>query len=115
MANVLSDALVVLITFPSPEAAQTIATALVNERLAACVNVVSGIRSVFIWEGSLQDAPEVLGIVKTSQERLDSLIERVKSLHPYTVPEIIAMPIVGGDDRYLTWVRDAVDRPKKSI
>ena len=113
MAHASSDPLVVLITFPSQQDAQTIAATLVKERLAACVNLITGIRSVFIWEGSLQDTPEVLGVVKTSQDRLDSLVSRVKLLHPYSVPEIIAVPIVGGDNRYLQWLREAVSDPIK--
>jgi periplasmic divalent cation tolerance protein len=108
MAHLSSNQILVLITFPSLEEAQKIADALVNEHLAACVNVLGGVRSLFIWEGVVQDASEVMGVAKTTQDRLDSLVSRVKSLHSYSLPEIIAVPIVGGDTRYLQWVSDAV-------
>ncbi|MFZ5876412.1 MAG: divalent-cation tolerance protein CutA [Nitrospirota bacterium] len=104
----LSHSIVVLITFPSQEEAKAIAAVLVNEKLAACVNVIGGIQSFFIWEGVLQDSSEVMGVVKTTQDRLDSLVSRVRSLHSYSVPEIIAVPIVGGDKPYLQWVGDSV-------
>jgi periplasmic divalent cation tolerance protein len=100
----------VLITFPSMDEAQKIAAVLVDEHIAACVNLVSGIHSVFFWENERQEAQEVLGVVKTTQERLADLIARVKSLHSYSVPEIIALPIVGGDDHYLRWVGGTVLR-----
>jgi periplasmic divalent cation tolerance protein len=114
MGHLSTEQIVVLITFPSLEEAQKIADALVNEHLAACVNMVGGVRSLFIWEGEVQDASEVIGVAKTTQERLDPLVNRVKSLHSYSVPEIIAVPIVGGDPHYLKWVRDAVSDPNKS-
>jgi periplasmic divalent cation tolerance protein len=113
MADSSSNPLVVLVTFSSEEEARKIAAVLVEERLAACVNVIGGIRSVFIWEGVQHNASEVIGIVKTTRARLDSLVTRVKSLHSYSVPEIIAVPIVGGDEHYLQWVRDAVSDSHK--
>jgi periplasmic divalent cation tolerance protein len=114
MAHLSYNPIVVLITFASLEEAQTIADALVNEHLVACINLISGIRSLFIWEGVVQDASEVMGVAKTTQDRLDSLVTRVKSLHSYSVPEIIALPILGGEKRYLQWVNDAVSEPRKA-
>lgn len=100
--------IIVLITFPSREDAQKIATVLIDERLAACVNLVSGVRSLFVWEGVREEADEVLAVVKTSHDQLESLIRRVTSLHPYRTPEIIAVPIVGGEQRYLDWIKGSV-------
>jgi periplasmic divalent cation tolerance protein len=108
MADSSANPIVVLVTFPSPEDAQTIAAVLVDEHLAACVNLISGVRSLFFWDGVRQEATEVLAVVKTTDERLESLISRVISLHSYSVPEVIALPIVGGDKRYLQWVGRAV-------
>ncbi|MFZ5861693.1 MAG: divalent-cation tolerance protein CutA [Nitrospirota bacterium] len=105
------DLLVVLITFPSQDEARRIAGALVEEHLAACVNLVPGVRSLFIWEGARQDETEVLAVVKTSRARFDRLAARVKSLHSYSTPEIIGLPIVTGSAPYLDWVADAVSDP----
>lgn len=114
MADSAGNLIVVLMTFPSQEDAQNIATVLVDEQLAACVNLLPGVRSVFIWDGVRQEAAEVLAIVKTSRERFESLAARVRSLHPYTVPEIIGLPIVEGNAAYLTWVADAVAESKNN-
>jgi periplasmic divalent cation tolerance protein len=96
--------LVVLCACPDEPSAQRISQALVSERLAACVNRVSGVRSVYRWEGALQDEPEVLLIVKTSSARYQALEMRLKALHPYEVPEIIALPLSGGAPSYLAWL-----------
>ena len=114
MADSAGNLIVVLMTFPSQEDAQNIATVLVDEQLAACVNLLPGVRSVFIWDGVRQEAAEVLAIVKTSRERFESLAARVRSLHPYTVPEIIGLPIVEGNAAYLTWVADSVTESKNN-
>jgi periplasmic divalent cation tolerance protein len=108
MADSAGNLIVVLMTFPSQEDAQKIATVLVDEQLAACVSILPGVRSLFIWEGVRQEAAEVLAIVKTSRERFERLAARVRSLHPYTIPEIIGLPIVEGNAAYLKWVADAV-------
>ena len=108
MADSSCNLIVVLITFPSQEDAQKIAAVLVDEQLAACVNLLPGVRSLFMWEGIRQEATEVLAMAKTSVERFESLVARVKSLHPYTVPEIIGLPIVEGNAAYLKWVADVV-------
>lgn len=104
----MTDAVMVFITAGSEEEASTIAGRLVDEHLIACANVVAGIRSIFFWEGKTQDAQEVLLICKSRQGRLPDLIERVKSLHSYTVPEIVALPIVAGSEEYLRWLQDTV-------
>ncbi len=104
----MADEVLVLITAGSGEEAAAIAHALVDERLAACVNVIRQVRSVFFWEGKTQDADETLLICKTRQPRIDTLISRVKALHSYSVPEIIVLPIIGGAQDYLDWVKDTV-------
>ena len=76
-----------------------------DHRLAACVNVVPGIRSIYRWEGKTEDDEEVLLIAKTTAEKVEDLTIRVKEVHPYSVPEIIVVPVVAGSDAYLRWVR----------
>ena len=100
--------IVALLTFPSPDEANRIAAVLVDEHLAACVNVLPGVRSLFFWEGSRNEAEEVLAVVKTTQQRFAELAARVRQLHSYSVPEIIALPIVAGDKPYLKWLADTV-------
>lgn len=100
----------VLITFPSPDEARRVGTVLVDERIAACVNVLAGVQSLFDWQGAREEATEALAVVKTTHQRLADLAARVKSLHSYSVPEIIALPIVGGDESYLKWMADAVQK-----
>jgi len=95
---------VVLITAPSHKIAEMIAKALVEERLAACVNILSSIRSVYRWEGKVCDDREELLIAKTRAGCLDRLGGRVRELHPYEVPEVIALPVEWGSSDYLSWV-----------
>jgi periplasmic divalent cation tolerance protein len=99
------DAVVVYITAGSADEAATLARALVAERLAACVNRVA-IDSVYRWQGEVEEAPEILLIVKTRRARLDALAARVQALHSYTVPEMIVLPVVDGWPPYLQWLAD---------
>ncbi len=87
---------------------QGIAEALIEERLAACVNIISGVASYFRWEGRLEHDEEALLIIKTGTKEISRIVERIKQLHSYEVPEIIALPIIGGDDKYLDWVRASI-------
>ena len=96
--------LLCLITAPDREAADRIARALVDERLAACVNILPGITSVYRWEGAVETGEEVLLMAKTMRTRLDALTARVKQLHPYDVPEVIAVGVEGGLPAYLDWI-----------
>lgn len=96
---------VVLITAPDAETGGRLARSLVEERLAACVNVVPGVRSIYRWEGKIHEDLEVLLIVKTSSDRTAALAERVNALHPYDVPEVLALRSGGGSRAYLDWVR----------
>ena len=101
------EALVVYITAPNEEEAAKIAKILVEERLAGCVNIVKDIRSIYSWQGKLEDEKEVLMIVKTRLELFSALTSKVKELHSYTVPEVIAMPIVDGSEEYIKWLKEA--------
>lgn len=100
--------LVVLITTPTRDEAAHLARTLVEERLAACVNVVPGIQSFFYWEGRMNEEAESLLLVKTERDRYQALEARVKELHSYTVPEILAIPIERGSASYLDWVHQHV-------
>ncbi len=95
---------VVFSTFPGPDQAAEVARALVSEQLAACVNLVPAVRSIYRWQGELQDEAETLAVVKTPAERLDALTARLIALHPYEVPEVVALPVSGGSAPYLAWV-----------
>lgn len=104
-----STHIVVLITASSRQEAETIGKVLVESRLAACVNISSvGVCSFFWWQGVIERQEEVLLLVKSRRDLLSSIIERVKGLHSYTVPEVIALPIVAGSSDYLTWVDESL-------
>jgi periplasmic divalent cation tolerance protein len=108
----MADEIIVLVTASQREEAAEIGRVLVDEHLAACANIVPEIRSLFTWEGKTQDEREALLIIKSRLPLLELLIKRVKSLHSYTVPEIIAVPIIGGSVEYLNWIRDATQKMK---
>jgi periplasmic divalent cation tolerance protein len=99
---------VVLSTAP-PGQAHEIARALVAERLAACVNLLPGVRSVYRWKGSLQDDPETALWIKTTPERLAALAERLRALHPYEVPEVLVLSPLSGSSDYVGWVRESCE------
>lgn len=96
---------VVLVTAPGGEA-EALGRALVGERLAACVNIVPGARSIYRWEGEVQADEEALLVIKTTETRLGALVERVNALHPYDLPEVLALPAEGGSTAYLEWVAE---------
>ena len=95
---------VVLVTCPNRKVAEAVGQAAVEERLAACANIVPGLTSMYRWEGKLCRDREVLVIMKTRRPRFQALARRVRALHPYSVPEIIALPVVTGFPAYLTWI-----------
>lgn len=99
---------VVLCTVPDTDTAETIATALVTEKLAACVNIVPGITSVYRWKGAVENDAECLLLIKTSAHSWSALESRIGSLHPYELPEIIAVPIQTGQQDYLQWIKDSL-------
>ena len=98
--------IVVFITAPDEEMAARIAKALVGETLAACVNIVRGVRSIYSWQGNIEDEAEVLLIAKTKKGLFEKLSRRVKELHSYQTPEIIALPITAGLPEYIDWLND---------
>lgn len=104
----MSDELVVLVTAPNSEEAARIAEALVTDRLAACVNILPAIESIYRWEGKVTRDSESLMIVKTTVARYSDVERRVKEVHSYSTPEIIAVKIDRGSAEYLSWLRDAV-------
>jgi len=100
----VKDFIIILVTASSEEEAKKIAQVLVEKRLAACVNLIKDIRSIFRWKGKLSDENEILLIIKTRKKLYKNVEEEVKSLHSYEVPEIIALPIISGSKDYLYWV-----------
>ncbi len=102
----MSGYIIVFVTCGSEEEALKIANALVDERLAACANIVSSVRSIYRWEGKIWDEKEWLLVIKTAKARFDELAKRVKSLHSYSVPEIISLPILEGAPLYLQWIEE---------
>ena len=101
----MTEYVVVFVTAPAAEALQ-LAKTLVEERLVACVNIVPGLRSIYWWQGKVEDEPEVLCIMKTRSSLFESLRDRVRELHSYEVEEIIALPILAGNLPYLDWIRE---------
>jgi len=100
----MTDALLVFTTLPSADKAAELAKALVEERLAACANLLPAIRSIYRWQGKLQDENEVLVLLKTRAEHLERLKLRILELHPYEVPEVLAVPVEAGYQPYLDWL-----------
>ncbi|CAF2095821.1 protein CutA, chloroplastic [Brassica rapa] len=98
---------VVYVTVPNREAGKKLANSIVQEKLAACVNIVPGVESVYEWEGKVQSDSEELLIIKTRQSLLESLTAHVNANHEYDVPEVIALPITGGSDKYLEWLKNS--------
>jgi periplasmic divalent cation tolerance protein len=101
--------LLCLITVPTPDEASRIARALVEERLAACVNIVPWMHSVYRWRGAVEEADEILLVAKTTRASFGRLRDRVLALHSYEVPEVIAVPIETGNPEYLSWIEESVD------
>jgi periplasmic divalent cation tolerance protein len=108
----MTDKIVVLSTFASAEEAQRVARALVEKKLAACVSVVPGLRSVYRWEDAIVDEEEVLLVIKSSRALIQELTDEIERLHSYEVPEVIALPVVDGAERYLAWMnRELAHKP----
>src|SRR3990170_5647086 len=107
--RILLDDIVVFITAPDEDESAKIARALVEARLAGCVNIIKDIRSIYSWQGKIEDEKEVLMVAKTQKPLFDSLMKRVKELHSYTVPEIIALPIIQGSEDYLKWLKEVTE------
>lgn len=103
-----TDHLVVLCTCPNAGLAETITTALLEQQLAACVNRIPGVASMYRWEGRVEHDDEVLLVIKTAARHFSALEESIRELHPADVPEIIALPIVMGSGPYLDWIEESV-------
>lgn len=100
----MTDKIVVLSTASSAEEAEKIARRLVDERLAACVNVMPGVRSFYRWKGNVEDAAEWLLVIKSSRNRFEELRAELEKLHSYEVPEVIALQVIDGSRNYLQWM-----------
>ena len=96
--------IVIYCTVPNKKEGKEIAVALVENHLAACVNIMDKMESVFSWDGELNEEKEVLLMIKTKKELFDKVKPMIQKLHSYTVPEIIALPIIDADDTYLKWI-----------
>jgi periplasmic divalent cation tolerance protein len=99
---------IVLTTFPADADADALARTLVGERLAACVNILPPMRSIYRWQGAVEEASERQLIIKTAASRVAALKRRLADLHPYDVPEILVLPVSDGGERYLEWIGDSV-------
>ncbi len=100
----MTEAIVVLVTASSRDEASRLAEAVVGERLAACVNIVGGVRSIYRWQGEICDDEETLLVIKTRRDKFAAIEQRITDLHSYDVPEVIALPIEQGAASYLDWL-----------
>ena len=98
----------IYMTASNKDEARMIGKALINARLAACVNIIENMTSMYMWDGKLQDGNEIILIAKTTQERVSDLIEKVNSLHSYDCPCIVSLPVSDGNPAFLKWVADGV-------
>lgn len=103
-----TEAIVVLVTFPDREGAEKLARALVEERLIACANLLSPIRSIYRWEGKVEEGEEILLVLKSSKPRFEALRARIVELHPYDCPEVLSLPVEKGHPPYLDWIAASV-------
>ena len=101
----MEDILIVFITVPSQEEGERIGANLVESRLAACVNVIPQVSSIFRWQGKIEKENELLLVIKTTRDRMDELTSKIKELHSYDVPEILAVPVFAGSKDYIDWVQ----------
>jgi periplasmic divalent cation tolerance protein len=111
----MSHELIVLVTASSHTEAVSIADAVVTERLAACVNIIDAIQSIYRWEGKVTHDPEALMIIKTTDDRYPELERRVRALHSYDTPEVIGLRIDCGSADYLMWLRAATTKPDEDV
>lgn len=104
----MSDYLLVITTIDDPEAARRLAKSLVEGRAAACVNIVPSVLSVYRWKGEVEEGNEYLLLMKTTEDAFEALSKAVSELHPYDLPELIALPVESGSRGYLEWIRGSV-------
>lgn len=100
----MTEYVVVFVTVGAQEEGDRLARTLVDERLAACVNVIAGVKSVYRWQGGIENAEERLLVIKSRRDLFERLKNRIAELHSYSVPEIVALPIVAGSESYLRWL-----------
>jgi len=100
--------LIALVTVPSTDVGNDVARTLLDRKLAACVNIVPSISSFYMWEGEVCVDEELLLIIKTTESTFEELVSAVKDVHPYDVPEIIALPLAAGSKDYLDWIQEVV-------
>lgn len=105
-----NDYVVILVTAPDDGIAAKMGRRLVEERLVACANIIPGLRSIYWWEGRVEEATEVLVMLKAREADVALISRRVRELHPYSVPEVIAVPIMGGSSDYLSWIHSETER-----
>lgn len=103
--------IVVFVTASSMEEAEKISSNLIESKLAACVNMIDGVKSLFFWKDKVDTAREVILVIKTKKSKLPAVIKLVKSIHSYELPEIIALPVIGGEKKYLSWIDESLNRP----
>lgn len=108
-----ADFILVLVTVPNTEVAGSLATTLVTEKLVACVNIVPGLRSIYAWQDKVCDESEMLCLMKTRRELFPALRDQVTSLHPYQVPEIVAIALTEASPPYLAWLGSVTPRPSR--
>ena len=106
----MNQLILVLTTAPTPEDAQRIAQGLLHQRLAACVSILPGAVSHYWWEGQIEAAQEHVLLIKAQEQHLEALTHAIKALHTYSVPEVIALPVLGGNPDYLRWVVESTDQ-----
>jgi len=97
---------VVYVTTPDEKTAKTIANKILEKKLAACVNIIPNINSIYRWKGKIEEDQEALMIIKTRRELFETLTKTIKEMHPYEVPEVIGIPIIEGYKAYLEWIKD---------
>ena len=100
--------IVVLVTVPNADVGAKLARSIIESGLAACVNIIDNVRSIYVWKGKVEEAGEALLVIKTRVDRFPELVEHVRRNHPYEVPEVIAIPIIAGLSDYLRWIDESV-------
>lgn len=108
MEEVSGGWILVLVTVSNPKEGEEIAKTIVNKKLAACVNIVNGLKSIYWWQGRVEESSEALLIIKTRMNLFNKLVNSIKEIHSYTVPEIIALPIIMGYKEYMKWLDNSV-------
>jgi periplasmic divalent cation tolerance protein len=105
-------AVLIYSTFPSPEAAETVGGALVDRALAACVNILPGMTSVYMWQGQRHRDAETVMVIKTRAQIADTVVEEARRMHPYTNPAFIVLPVSGGSADFLRWIEEQTATPR---